>query len=162
MFFLSYSFFLLLREQNYFKLLLLSSFARAKEKEAKRKLAGCTSEATPKGVGLKQKNSLRSNSFCFFTPSLPFSALRLSSEAGNYFTYLCIHICIYSYIYVFMYSRGWLPTMNPEMIAGEDCRECLLWMFPASVGADLCVRPVCRNGGCLRADTQVCPYKWRF
>ena len=43
------------RALPFFELLLLLLFARAKRKEAKEKPAGCTSGATPRGVGLKQK-----------------------------------------------------------------------------------------------------------
>ena len=66
------------------ELLLLSFFARAKKKEAKKKPAGCTSGATARGVGLKQKKLAALKQFLLFHALLPLSASRPSDDAGAY------------------------------------------------------------------------------
>ena len=91
-------FFFLLRGQKillmtFLNVTHLSLLRGQKRKKQREKAAVCTSGATPRGVGLKQKNSLRSNSFCFFTPSFPLYASHPYDEAGNYFKWVFSTVC---------------------------------------------------------------------
>ena len=61
----------------------LFSFVRTKEKETKRKGAGCRSEAKKSGISLNEKNSLRSNSFSFFTGNVRFFFTLLHGGRGK-------------------------------------------------------------------------------
>ena len=78
---------------SFLKVTHLSLLRGQKRKKQREKAAVCTSGATPRGVGLKQKNSLRSNSFCFFTPSFPLYASHPYDEAGNYFKWVFSTVC---------------------------------------------------------------------
>ena len=62
---------------------LLFLSAIRKKKITKRKTAGCRSEAKKSGISLNEKNSLRSNSFSFFTGNARFFFTLLHGGRGK-------------------------------------------------------------------------------
>ena len=104
---------------------LLFLSAIRKKKITKRKTAGCRSEAEKSGISLNEKNSLRSNSFSFFT-----------GNARFFFTLLHGGRRLFFFVsFSFARTKETKQRRVVEDLVRKKFAVCTFWATPASVSA---------------------------